>query len=129
VPYGSEPHLPVEVGSGVATCPMALELASRLRWAPALPRVLWLRSSPPGLVGSGAVTCPRAPCEPWVSSIKKRLADLPMQLGTHISNARAHVSNAPHVRAVMRLQDVRAYNIVNTCADMHLQCGYSTAIV
>jgi hypothetical protein len=39
---------PAEVGSGAATCPMALDLASRLRWAPALPHVLWLRTSPPG---------------------------------------------------------------------------------
>jgi hypothetical protein len=46
--YGSELRLLAEVGSGDATCPMAPDLASRLRWAPTLPRVLWLRTSPPG---------------------------------------------------------------------------------
>jgi hypothetical protein len=29
VPYGSGPHLPAEVGSGTAMCPMAPDLASR----------------------------------------------------------------------------------------------------
>jgi hypothetical protein len=37
--YGSGPRLPAEVGSGAATCPMAPNLASRLRWTAALPRV------------------------------------------------------------------------------------------
>jgi hypothetical protein len=41
------PHLPVEVGSGVATCPAAPDLASLLRWAPVSPRVPQLRTSPP----------------------------------------------------------------------------------
>jgi hypothetical protein len=36
VSYGSEPHLSAEVGSGAATCPMAPDLATRLRWAPVL---------------------------------------------------------------------------------------------
>jgi hypothetical protein len=40
VSSGSGPHLPVEVGSGAATCPVAPDLASRLRWASTLPRVL-----------------------------------------------------------------------------------------
>jgi hypothetical protein len=61
VPYSSVPRLSVEVGSSAAMCPMAVDLASRLRWAPALPRVLWLQSSPPGRVGSGATMCPMAP--------------------------------------------------------------------
>jgi hypothetical protein len=30
-----------------ATCPTAPDLASRLKWAPALPRVLWLRTLSP----------------------------------------------------------------------------------
>jgi hypothetical protein len=34
--------LSTEVGSGAATCPAALGHTSWLRWAPALPRVLWL---------------------------------------------------------------------------------------
>jgi hypothetical protein len=40
VSYGFEPHLPAEVGSGAATCPVAPDIASRLRWALALPCVL-----------------------------------------------------------------------------------------
>jgi hypothetical protein len=31
MPYGSGPHLPAEMDSGAATCPIALELACRLR--------------------------------------------------------------------------------------------------
>jgi hypothetical protein len=46
--YGSGPRLPVELGSNAATCPMAPDLASQLRWAPTLPRVIWLRTSPLG---------------------------------------------------------------------------------
>jgi hypothetical protein len=30
------------------TCPIAPDLASRLRWALMLPHVLWLQTSPPG---------------------------------------------------------------------------------
>jgi hypothetical protein len=78
--YGSRPRLPAEVGSGTATCPMAPDHASWLRWAPMLQRVLWLRTSPLGCgglrrchefygsrppllaeVGSDAVTCPMTP--------------------------------------------------------------------
>jgi hypothetical protein len=80
VPYGSGPRLPAEMGSGAATCLMVSDLASRLRWALALPRAPRIRTSPPsrgGLwrchvsygsgphllveVGSGAATCPTAP--------------------------------------------------------------------
>jgi hypothetical protein len=31
VPYGSGPHLPAEVGSSATTCPMASDIAFRLR--------------------------------------------------------------------------------------------------
>jgi hypothetical protein len=44
-------------------------------------------------VSSGAATCPVAPCGPWDSSIKKSLSVLPVQLGTHVPNARAQVFN------------------------------------
>jgi hypothetical protein len=47
VPYGSGPHLPAEMGSDAATCPIAPDLASRLRWAPALPRAPQLQTLPP----------------------------------------------------------------------------------
>jgi hypothetical protein len=47
VSYGSGSRLSAKLGSGIATCPMSLDLTSQLRWAPALPHVLWLRTSPP----------------------------------------------------------------------------------
>jgi hypothetical protein len=40
VSYGSGPPLPAEVDSGAAMCHMAPDLAYRLKWALALPRVL-----------------------------------------------------------------------------------------
>jgi hypothetical protein len=46
MPYDSGPRLPVEMGFGAATCPMTLDLTSRLRWALALPRAPQLRTSP-----------------------------------------------------------------------------------
>jgi hypothetical protein len=46
VSYSSRPRLLTEVGSDPATCPMAPDIASQLRWAPVLPRVLWLQTSP-----------------------------------------------------------------------------------
>jgi hypothetical protein len=58
-------------------------------------------------VGSNAATYPAAPCGPRVSSIKKDLAVLPVQLGTHVPNAHTHVSKALDIRAIMGLQDVR----------------------
>jgi hypothetical protein len=45
VSYVSEPRVSAEVGSGATTCPMAPNLASWLRWALVLPRVLWLQAS------------------------------------------------------------------------------------
>jgi hypothetical protein len=61
--YGSRPHLPAEVDSGAATCPVA-------------------------------------PCGLRVSSIKKSLSVMLVQLGTHVPNAHAQASNA-HDRACM----------------------------
>jgi hypothetical protein len=124
-------------------CPMASDLASRLRWAPVLPHVLWLRTSPPGCggfrrchvsygsglclpaeVGSAAATCPTAPCGPRTSSIKKSLSVLPVQLGTHVPNARPQVSNAPD-RACMTCGQA-AQSMPARHAYMQLQCDYST---
>jgi hypothetical protein len=65
-------------------------------------------------VGSGAITCPAGPYGPWASSIKKSVTGLPVQPATHVSNARAHVSKVPHIRAIMRLQDVQTRSVVNT---------------
>jgi hypothetical protein len=52
-----------------------------------------------------------------------------VQLGSRVSNARAHVSKSPDVRAIMCLQDVRAgstFNADKMCgqvATMQLQCS------
>jgi hypothetical protein len=46
---------------------------------------------------------------------KKSLACLPMQLGSHVPNARTHVSKAHDIRAIMTQQDVRACCAINAC--------------
>jgi hypothetical protein len=57
-----------------------------------------------------------------------------MQLGMHVPNARTHIFKAPHVRAIMRLQDVRAGSVVNTCkvcvhaSTVRLQYVYSAML-
>jgi hypothetical protein len=89
ISYGSGPHLPAEVGSGVATCPMAPDLTSWLWWAPSLLRVLWLRTLPPGQEGSRC--CHISHGSQWAVGLrymKKNLAGLPMQLGSCISKTR-----------------------------------------
>jgi hypothetical protein len=48
LPYSSRLYLPIEVGSGVAMCPTAPDLASLSRLALALPRVQWLQTLHPG---------------------------------------------------------------------------------
>jgi hypothetical protein len=71
-------------------------------------RVQRLQILPPYREGSGAATaCPAVSSGPRVSSVKKSLAGLPVQLATH-------VPDAPDVRVIMGLQDVRT-------------CGYSAA--
>jgi hypothetical protein len=40
---------------------------------------------------------------------------MPVQLGMHVLNARAHVFKVPHIRVIMCLQDVQTDNVVNTC--------------
>jgi hypothetical protein len=45
--YGFGPRLPVETGSGAATCPTTPDLTNLSRRAPALPCAIWLWASPP----------------------------------------------------------------------------------
>jgi hypothetical protein len=66
-------------------------------------------------VGSGVATCYVVSCGPQTSSIKKSLVCLPVQLGTYVPNACAHISKAPDVRAIMGLQDVWASSVFNAC--------------
>jgi hypothetical protein len=60
LPRGPGPHLLVEMSSGVATHSSAPDLASVPRWAPALPRVPWLRALPPREESSDAGMCSSA---------------------------------------------------------------------
>jgi hypothetical protein len=90
-----------------------------------VPRVVWLRILPPCQEGSGAATAYlMVSCGPQASIIKKSLADLPVQLGTHVLNTRAHVSNVPDVRAIVILQVVRAGCTVNACKT----CGHAAIV-
>jgi hypothetical protein len=78
------------------------------------PRVPQLWILPLYQEGSGAVTaCPAVSYGPRASSIKKSLADLPVQLASHVPNARTHVSKVLDVKAIMGLQDVRAGSVIN----------------
>jgi hypothetical protein len=47
-----------------------------------------------------------------------------VQLGTHVPNARAHIFKAPHVRAIMHLQDMQTDSVVNTCK----MCGHASTV-
>jgi hypothetical protein len=38
-----------------------------------------------------------------------------MQLGTHVPNARVHVSKSPDIRAIKGMQDVWVGSVVNAC--------------
>jgi hypothetical protein len=125
------PDLSTQVDSGATTYPMALDLASRLRWASTLPRVLCLQTSPPGWGGLWRCHMSHDSLRATCFKHKKSLADLSVQLATHVPNARAHIFNAPHIRVNMRLQDVQAGGVVNTykaCGQtftVWLQYGYS----
>jgi hypothetical protein len=77
--------------------------------------------APNPLGGLQSIACPAAPdtaslrgrlwattrhavlCGPRVSSLRKSLTDLPVQQGSPVPNARAHVSMVPDVRAIMGL--------------------------
>jgi hypothetical protein len=94
-------------------------------------RVLWLRTSLSIEVGFGAAMCHMTPCGSWASSIKKSLAGLPVQLGTHVFNAHVHIFKASDIMVIMDLQDVYASNTVNACKAcrqagiVRLQCSTS----
>jgi hypothetical protein len=59
---------------------------------------------------------------------------MPVQLGTHVPNARVHVFKALDIRAMMGLQDVRANSVVNACkacrhaGTIRLHCSASTMV-
>jgi hypothetical protein len=61
LPRDLGPRLIAELSFSATTFSSASDLTSLSRWAPALPRVLWLRVLPPREESSGAVTCSSAP--------------------------------------------------------------------
>jgi hypothetical protein len=61
VSRGLGPRLLAELSSVAATCSLAPDLTSLLRWAPALPCVPWIQVLHPREESSGAVTCSSAP--------------------------------------------------------------------
>jgi hypothetical protein len=124
--YGSGPYLPTEVGSDAAICPMASGLASRLRWAPMLPHVLWLRTLPLGQGGSWCYHTSRG--FQWTMGlryIKKGLASLAMQLVTRVFKAQSYVSEASDTWAIMTCKTCgQAAPLMPTIrAERRLQCS------
>jgi hypothetical protein len=62
----------------------------------------------------------------WTTGIKhKEKPSKPAYIARlDVPNARAHVSNAPDVRAIMSLQDMLAGNVFNTCKT----CGQAAIV-
>jgi hypothetical protein len=135
VPHGFGPRLPAQEGSSAATCLMAPDHASLLRWASTLPHAPQLQTSPPysrapvlpcvkrlwtpptysgGLWilpphsgGSNTVMCSATLRGPRALRIKKSLA------ATACSKARGF---ARHAHTLSRcLQGVRADDVIMTC--------------
>jgi hypothetical protein len=112
--YGSEPCLPAKMGSGAAICPTTPNPTSLLRWAltlsrvprpsdlasllrraPALPRILWLRDSLPC---QGRLQCCRVSCcLLWAACLKyKERPNWPSYAaGSRVPKARLRVFKAP----------------------------------
>jgi hypothetical protein len=61
MPCSTEPCLPIEVGSGVATCMVAPDPASLIGRVPAPSCVSWIQTPPPCKGGLRCATCPMAP--------------------------------------------------------------------
>jgi hypothetical protein len=121
---GTGPLSPARKGSRAMTCIVSLDPISLLGRAPTPLRVLRLRTLLLYREGSDAITCHVVPCGPQASSIKKSLADLPMQLGSHVFKAQTQVSNAANVRVIMGLQDVQAGGVSNACK----MCGHAATV-
>jgi hypothetical protein len=136
VPYGFEPHLSAEVGSGTAMCPMAPDLASRLRWALMLSRALWLRTSPPSR--GGIRHCHVSHGSLWTVSFKyKEKPSRPACTARHACSQRTRTRykgasrqchHAPARRAGRQcsqyLQGV--WTVTYSAATIRLQCNVDT---
>jgi hypothetical protein len=85
VSSGSRFRLPDRKGFDAAMCIVAPNMLRGL-WCTMYPMV----SDPNSLRGGlRAATHPMVPCGPRASNIKKSLASLPVQLGSHVPNAHA----------------------------------------
>jgi hypothetical protein len=104
-------RLLAKMGSDAAMYPAALNLLEGLRsvTCPVAPDLASMWG------GLWTVMCPAAICGLRVTSVKKRLACLPIQHGSSILNTHTHVFKASDVRAIMGLQDVRVGGTVKTC--------------
>jgi hypothetical protein len=78
IPCSSKPHLPAEVGSNAATCPVASDLASLSRWAPALPRVPQHRTSPPCRGGHRHYNMSHGPRPRLLAKVSSDIATCPL---------------------------------------------------
>jgi hypothetical protein len=100
------PHLSTKMDSGAVTCLTDLNLASLLRWTPALLYVSRLGDLPFWEGSSGAITCHTAPSGLWTAGIKKKL------------------SCSRHAASLMCFQStlVRSWSACKPCRP--IQCGY-----
>jgi hypothetical protein len=71
-----------------------------------------------------ATTRPAIFYGPWALSIKKSLAGLSVQLGSHVPNAHTHISKVSNIRVIMGLQDVWAGSVINDCKT----CGHAAQL-
>jgi hypothetical protein len=93
VARGSGPCLLAELSSTVATCSSASDLTSLPRWAPALPRVLWLWALPPREESFGAATCSSAPD---LASLPRWALELPRGPGLTSPRGELRCCHVPH---------------------------------
>jgi hypothetical protein len=120
VSSGCKFHLLDRKGSDAAMCIMAPNLLGRL-WCSVCPMAPDTATLPGGLQRCHA-SC--VPYEPRASSIKKNLASLTVQLGSHVSKAHAHVAKTPDISAIMDLQDMRAGSAFNA----YKKCGQAAIV-
>jgi hypothetical protein len=120
VPSNFRTHLPDRKGSNTTTCTVDPDPLGGLQCATCL------AASDPTSLRGGLQTAmrPVVLCGPRASSIKKSLAGLPMQLGSHVLNTHAYVYKASNIRAIMGLQDVWEGSAITACKT----CGQAATV-
>jgi hypothetical protein len=103
VPCNTGPCLPAKVGSGAATCPVALNPAFLIGRPPAPPRVPWLRTPPPYKGELRCVTCTVAP-DPIF--LQRRT---PMHHVSYSSGSCLHIGEGSGASHVLQLQILPPY--------------------